>query len=130
VILKETKLVVSDNSGAKKVKCIKIFGGSVKKYATLGDLILVSIRKKKKLKKLKKVNQKKVLKKKIYFAFIITTKKKKKRKTGHSINFQQNKVILANNDDKLIGTRIIGPICLELRKKNKFKIVAMAKASI
>lgn len=115
MIQQQTILNVSDNSGAKTVKCIKILKGFQRKFAYLGDTIVVSVKQlRNKLK-----NTSKVQKGEVYKALIIRTKKKKIKKDGSIIFFQQNSVCLLNKQEKLIGTRIIGPVSNEL-KKGKF----------
>lgn len=115
MIQQQTNLKVLDNSGAKTAKCIKILGGSKKKYATLGDFIVISVQqlRKKKLKKTKRVK-----KKEIYHAIVIKIKKKIKIKTGFIKNFSSNSVILLNKQTSPIATRILTSIPYLLKKKN------------
>lgn len=113
MIQEQTILKVSDNSGAKKVKCIKVLGGFKRKYAILGDTIVVSVQElRNKSKKTSKVKRKE-----IYKALIIRTKIPLKKKDGTTVNFKNNAVILLNTKEKPIGTRVIGPV-----PKNFFKI--------
>ncbi len=106
-------LKVSDNSGAKKVKCIKVLGGLKKKYANIGDIIIVSIKElRNKLKKNSKVK-----KKDVYKALVIRTKTKLKKKDGFETLFNENSVILINKKGNPIGTRIIRPLPKQLKKK-------------
>ena len=114
MIQQQTILKVSDNSGAKTVKCIKVLGGFKKKYAKLGDTIVVSI------KHLRNKSKKtsKVKKKEIYKALIIRTKNKYIKKSGYEFFFQENCVALINKQGNPIGTRIIGPMPKILKKKN------------
>lgn len=112
MIQQQTILNVSDNSGARTVKCIKILNGFKRKFAYLGDVIVVSI---KQLRN-KSKNTSKVQKGEVYKALIIRTKKKKIKKDGSVIFFQQNSVSLLNKQKKLVGTRIIGPVLNEFKR--------------
>ncbi len=103
----KTKLRSADNTGAQILQCIKIYGGFWRKTASLGDLILV------RSKKLK--DQKKLEKKKMYFGLIVARKKKTYRKDGSFIRFDYNKVLLFNDQNKFLGTRVYGPLCREIR---------------
>lgn len=117
MIQHHTILKVSDNSGAKTVKCIKVLGGFKRKFAVIGDIIVTSIQQ---LRNKSKKNLK-VKKKEIYKALIIRTKTKTKKRDGSIISFKENSVVLLNKQDKPVGTRIIGPIPKFLKKKfNKF----------
>jgi large subunit ribosomal protein L14 len=113
MIQHHTILKVSDNSGAKTVKCIKVLGGFKRKFALIGDIIVVSVQQ---LRNKSKKNSK-VKKKEIYRALIIRTKTKVKKKDGSILNFRENAVVLLNKQTKPIGTRIIGPIPKILKKK-------------
>jgi large subunit ribosomal protein L14 len=116
MIQHHTLLKVSDNSGAKIVKCIKVLGGFKKQFAKLGDTIVVSVQNlRNKSKKTSKVK-----KKEIYKALIVRTKNSTKQKDGSLISFYENSVVLLNNLGKPIGTRIIGPIP-KILKKHKFQ---------
>ena len=121
MIQNETLLNVSDNSGISIVKSIKSLGGSLKKWSSIGDYIVVSVR---------KVDDKSKLKKKVYLAFIIGTKKMYRRKLGHYIKFGQNRVILLQDKDKILGNRIFGPVPSELRKVNLPKLTSLVKTFI
>lgn len=126
MIQQQTILKVSDNSGAKTVKCIKVLGGFKKKYAKLGDVIVVSVQKlRNKLKK-----DAKVKKKEIYKALIIRTKTYSKKKNGFDIQFQENAVVLINNQNNPIGTRVIGPLPKKLKKKNFQKLINISSGLI
>jgi len=115
MIQQQTILKVADNSGAKTVKCIKVLGGYKKKFAKLGDVIVVSVQNlRNKSKITSKVNKGDVCK-----ALILRTKKKFNIKDGSSVIFQENSVSLINKQNKLIGTRITGPLP-KLLKKGKF----------
>lgn len=124
MIQQQTILKVSDNSGAKTVKCIKILGGVKKRYAKLGNIIIVSVQKlRKKSKKTSKVK-----KGSVYKALIIKTKKKQKKKDGSTIYFdsEKNSVVLINKKGNPIATRITEPITSLLRKKKLNKFISMS----
>lgn len=128
MIQQQTILKVSDNSGAKTVKCIKILGGVKKRYAKLGNVIIVSVQKlRKKSKKTSKVK-----KGSVYKALIIKTKKKQKKKDGSTIYFdsEKNSVILINKKGNPIATRITEPITSLLRKKKLNKFISMSTGLI
>lgn len=126
MIQQQTILKVSDNSGAKTVKCIKVLGGFKKKYAKLGDTIVVSI------KHLRNKSKKtsKVKKKEIYKALIIRTKNKYIKKSGYEFFFQENCVALINKQGNPIGTRIIGPMPKILKKKKFQKFISISSGLI
>jgi large subunit ribosomal protein L14 len=115
MIQQQTILKVADNSGAKTVKCIKVLGGFKRKFAVLGDMIIVSIQDLRN----KSRNTSKVLKGEVHKAIIIRTKKKKIKKDGSSFFFSENAVSLINKQGKPIATRILGPLPKQLRT-NKF----------
>jgi len=125
MIQQQTILKVSDNSGAKTVRCIKVLGGFKKKQASLGDIIVVSIQKLRKLKKISKVK-----KKEIYKALIIRTKIYLKKKNGFYVEFQENAVALMNKQGTPIGTRIIGPISKTLKKKKFQKFISISSGLV
>jgi len=126
MIQQQTILKVSDNSGAKTVKCIKVLGGFKKKYAKLGDTIVVSVQKlRNKLKKTSKVK-----KKEIYKALIIRTKACFRKKDGFYILFQENSVVLINSQGNPVGTRIIGPLSKKLKSKNFQKFISISNGLI
>ena len=114
----QTILDVADNSGAKKVMCIKVLGGSKRKYASLGDVIVVSIR--------EAIPNAKVKKGDVARAVIVRTKKEVARKDGSYIRFDGNSAVLINKDNEPIGTRIFGPVARELRAKKFTKIISLA----
>jgi large subunit ribosomal protein L14 len=126
MIQQQTILKVSDNSGAKTVKCIKVLGGFKKKYASLGDIIVVSVQKLR--NKMKKTSKTK--KKEIYKALIIRTKVYSKKKNGFYIEFQENSVALMNKQGNPVGTRIIGPIPKILRKKQFQKFISISSGLV
>jgi large subunit ribosomal protein L14 len=123
MIQQKTILRVSDNSGAKTVRCIKVLGGFKKKYATLGDTIVVSVQKlRNKSKKTSKVK-----KKEVYHALIIRTKVKIKQKNGFSSNFEENSVSLINKQGNPVGTRIIGPVPRSLKSQKLKKFISLSQ---
>ena len=126
MIQQQTILKVSDNSGAKTVKCIKVLGGFKRKYAKLGDIIIVSVQKlRNKLKKNSKVK-----KKEVYKALIIRTKTKLRKKDGFELSFSENSVAIMSKQDSPVGTRIVGAIPKILKKKKFQKFVSLSSGSI
>jgi len=113
-----TRLNVADNSGAREVQCIKVLGGSRRRFASIGDIIVVSIKKSLPNSKVKKGDKAR--------AVIVRTVKKLQRLDGTSIRFDENSAVLVNNDKDPIGTRIFGPVARELRAKSFVKIISMA----
>lgn len=111
-------LEVADNSGAKRVQCIKVMGGSHKRYARLGDIVVVSVK-----EAIPESNIKKGEKAK---AVVVRTKKEHRRPDGSYIRFDQNAVVLINPQNEPIGTRIFGPVARELRWKEFMKIISLA----
>lgn len=118
MIQEETNLVVADNSGAKKVRCIRVLGGSGRQYASVGDLIVVSVK--------SAIPNGTVKKGEVSRAVIVRTKKEVKRKDGTYIRFDENAAVLINNQNEPRGTRIFGPVARELREKQFMKIVSLA----
>lgn len=118
MIQQETVLNVADNSGAKKLMCIKVLGGSKRKYASIGDIIVVSVKEAAPRAKVKKGDVKK--------AVIVRTKKEIKRNDGSYIRFDDNSAVLINDAKEPIGTRIFGPVARELRGKKFMKIISLA----
>jgi len=119
MIQQETRLGVADNSGAKEVLCIRVLGGTRKKYASVGDEIVVTVK--------SSISSGSVKKGEVHKAVVVTTKKEFRRKDDNSyVRFSRNAVVLlgANNDPK--GTRIFGPVAKELREKGYMKIVSLA----
>jgi len=114
----ESRLEVADNSGAKKVACIKVLGGSKRRYASIGDIIVVSVK--------EAIPHSKVKKGDVYKAVIVRTKKEVGRPDGSYIRFDENAAVLLNKNLEPIGTRIFGPVGCELRSKNFMKIVSLA----
>jgi large subunit ribosomal protein L14 len=126
MIQQKTILKVFDNSGAKTVRCIKVLGGLKKKYASLGDTIVVSVQKlRNKSKKTSKVK-----KKEVYRALIIRTKAIYKKKDGSCIIFNENSVALMNKQGNPIGTRIIGPLPKLLKKRKIQKFLSISTGLI
>lgn len=126
MIQQQTIIKVSDNSGAKTVRCIKVLGGFKKKYAKLGDIIIVSVQQLRNRSK----KTSKVQKKKIYQAIIIKTKVKYIKKNKCSIFFKENSVILLNKQGNPIGTRVLSPIPKIFRKKKFQKIISISTGLI
>ena len=114
----QTNLDVADNSGAKKVQCIKVLGGAKRKYASVGDVIVVSVKDAIPRGRVKKVDVRR--------AVIVRTAKEIRRSDGSTIKFDKNAAVMLNNAGELIGTRIFGPVVRELRSKNFMKIVSLA----
>ncbi|MBM4319438.1 MAG: 50S ribosomal protein L14 [Deltaproteobacteria bacterium] len=118
MIQMETNLTVADNSGAKRVQCIKVLGGSQRRYASLGDVIVVSVK--------EAIPNSKVKKGEVMKAVVVRTAKAVRRPDGTYIRFDQNSAVLLNNNMEPIGTRIFGPVARELRAKKFMKIVSLA----
>jgi large subunit ribosomal protein L14 len=118
MIQTESKLNVADNSGAKKILCIRILGGSGKKYATVGDIIVVAVK--------EALPNSKVKKGEVHRAVVVRTAKEYRRPDGSYIRFGENAAVLINNQKEPIGTRIFGPVARELRAKNFMKLVSLA----
>jgi large subunit ribosomal protein L14 len=117
MIQQESRLAVADNSGAKEVMCIRVLGGTKKRYATIGDTIIVSIKSALPASEVKKGTVSK--------AVVVRTRKEVRRPDGSYIRFDDNAVVLLNNLDELRGTRIFGPVARELRDKY-MKIISLA----
>jgi large subunit ribosomal protein L14 len=118
MIQMQSVLDVADNSGAKKLQCIKVLGGSKRRYASVGDIIVVSVK--------EAIPNGKVKKGSVAKAVIVRTAKELRRKDGSYIRFDTNSAVLVNNDGEPIGTRIFGPVARELRAKSFMKIVSLA----
>lgn len=114
----ESCLEVADNSGARKVQCIKVLGGAGRRYASVGDIIVVSVK--------KAIPRGKVKKGDVQRALIVRTAKEIHRADGSSIRFDTNAAVLVNKDGEPIGTRIFGPVTRELRAKGYVKIMSLA----
>ena len=118
MIQMQTVLNAADNSGARKMQCIKVLGGSKRKYASVGDTIVVSIK--------EAIPRGRVKKGDVMKAVIVRTAKEIRRPDGSAIRFDNNAAVLVNNNGEPIGTRIFGPVTRELRAKNMMKIVSLA----
>ncbi len=118
MIQMQTNLDVADNSGARRVMCIKVLGGSKRKYASIGDIIVVSIK--------EAIPRGRVKKGDVMKAVVVRTAKDIKRQDGSVIRFDSNAAVLINNQSEPVGTRIFGPVPRELRAKNHMKIISLA----
>ena len=118
MIQMESSLEVADNSGARKVLCIKVLGGSKRRYATVGDVIVVSIK--------EAIPRGKVKKGDVMKAVVVRVRKDIRRADGSVIRFDRNAAVLINNQSEPVGTRIFGPVPRELRAKNHMKIISLA----
>ena len=118
MIQEETNLVVADNSGAKKVRCIRVLGGSNRRYASVGDIIVVSVK--------SAIPGGAVKKGDVSRAVVVRTKKEVRRKDGTYIRFDENAAVLLDNKNEPRGTRIFGPVAREIREKQFMKIVSLA----
>ena len=118
MIQQESRLSVADNSGAKEVLCIRVLGGTRKRYASVGDKIVVSVK--------SAIPSSNVKKGTVSKAVVVRTKKEVRRKDGSYIRFEDNAAVLLNPQDEPRGTRIFGPVARELREKQFMKIVSLA----
>jgi large subunit ribosomal protein L14 len=118
MVQQESRLTVADNSGAREVLCIRVLGGTKRRYASIGDQIVVSVK-----NALPNGNIKKGA---VSKAVVVRTKKEVRRNDGSYIKFDDNAVVLLNNTGEMIGTRIFGPVARELREKQYMKIVSLA----
>ena len=118
MIQMQSVLDVADNSGAKKVQCIKVLGGSKRRTASVGDIIVVSIKEAAPRGRVKKGD--------VHKAVIVRTRKDVKRADGSTIRFDSNAAVLVNNNKEPIGTRIFGPVVRELRAARHMKIISLA----
>ncbi len=118
MIQMQTSLDVADNSGAKKVTCIKVLGGSHRRYAGIGDIIKVSVK--------EAMPRGRVKKGEVYNALVVRTSKGVRRKDGSVIRFDNNAAVILNNQQQPIGTRIFGPVTRELRGEKFMKIISLA----
>lgn len=114
----ETVLDVADNSGAKRVACIKVLGGSRRRYAALGDVIIVAVQ--------EAIPSAKVKKGEVARAVVVRTRREYQRPDGTYIKFDTNSAVLINKDNEPVGTRIFGPVARELRSKKFMKIISLA----
>ena len=111
MIIKGSYLIVSDNSGAKKAQCIHVLGNFRRRYARIGNTILVTVKKVKHLKKIRK--------KQVYKALIISTARRFQRPKGQTLKCNKNRVLLLSHQNKFLGTRVYGPLCREIRGGKK-----------
>ena len=118
MIQMQSNLFVADNSGARKIQCIKVLGGSKRRSASIGDIIVVSIK--------DAIPRAKVKKGDVYKAVIVRTSKEVRRNDGTCIRFDKNAAVLVNKSNEPIGTRIFGPVTRELRGRKFMKIVSLA----
>jgi large subunit ribosomal protein L14 len=118
MIQMQTNLDVADNSGARRVQCIKVLGGSKRRYASVGDVIVVSVK--------EAIPRGRVKKGDVMKAVVVRTAKDIRRPDGSSIRFDRNAAVLVNNQGEPIGTRIFGPVTRELRAKRFMKIISLA----
>jgi large subunit ribosomal protein L14 len=118
MIQAETRLTVADNSGAKTLACIKVIGGSRRRYASVGDIIIVTVK--------EAIPNAKVKKGDVLKAVVVRTKKEIRRPDGSFIRFDDNSAVVINQSREPIGTRIFGPVARELRAKRFMKIVSLA----
>ncbi|MCY4463580.1 MAG: 50S ribosomal protein L14 [Albidovulum sp.] len=118
MIQMQTNLDVADNSGARRVQCIKVLGGSKRKFASVGDIIIVSVK--------EAIPRGRVKKGDLRRAVVVRTAKEVRREDGTSIRFDRNAAVIVNNNNEPIGTRIFGPVVRELRARRFMKIVSLA----
>ena len=118
MIQMQTNLDVADNSGARRVQCIKVLGGSKRKYASVGDIIVVSVR--------EAITRGRVKRGDVRKAVVVRTAKEVRRDDGTAIRFDRNAAVILNNNNEPVGTRIFGPVVRELRAKNFMKIISLA----
>ena len=114
----QTELYVADNTGAKRVECIKVLGGSKRRFASIGDIIVVSVK--------DAIPRGKVKKGSVHRAVVVRTKKGICRNDGSKVKFDDNAVVLTDEKGEPIGTRIFGPVTRELRQKGQTKIISLA----
>ena len=118
MIQMQSTLLVADNSGAKKIQCIKVLGGSKRRFASIGDVIVITVK--------DAIPRGKVKKGEVHKAVIVRTAKEVYRQDGSSIRFDRNAAVLINNNGEPIGTRIFGPVTRELRNRGQMKIISLA----
>ncbi|MEM9726034.1 MAG: 50S ribosomal protein L14 [Pseudomonadota bacterium] len=118
MIQNETRLEVADNSGAKQVQCIKVLGGAGRRYARVGDVIVVSVK--------EAIPRGRVKKGDVRKAVVVRTAKEVRRDDGTVIRFDKNAAVILTNNNEPVGTRIFGPVVRELRAKNFMKIISLA----
>ena len=118
MIQQETMLIIADNSGAKKAQCIKVLGGTRRKYASVGDIITVAVK--------QALPNGTVKSGQVARAVVVRTRKEVRRRDGSYIRFDQNAAVIINQQNEPVGTRIFGPVARELREKRFMKIVSLA----
>ena len=118
MIQTETNLSIADNSGAKRVQCIKVLGGSKRRYAAVGDVIVVSVKEAAPRGKVKKGD--------VHRAVVVRTSKEIRRVDGSAIRFDNNAAVLVDDKGEPVGTRIFGPVTRELRNRGQMKIISLA----
>lgn len=118
MIQMQTRLEVADNSGARRVQCIKVLGGSKRRFASVGDVIIVTVK--------EAIPRGRVRKGDVRRAVVVRTAKEVQREDGTSIRFDSNAAVILNNNDEPVGTRIFGPVVRELRARNFMKIISLA----
>ncbi|MEI7640357.1 MAG: 50S ribosomal protein L14 [bacterium] len=118
MIQAQTRMEVADNSGAREIMCVKVLGGTRARYASLGDVIVASVK--------EAIPGAQVKKKEVVKAVIVRVKKKLRRKDGTYIRFDKNAAVIINDQMNPRGTRIFGPVARELREKNFLKIISLA----
>jgi large subunit ribosomal protein L14 len=118
MIQMQTNLDVADNSGARRVMCIKVLGGAKRRYASVGDIIVVSVK--------EAIPRGRVKKGDVHRAVVVRTAKEVRRADGTAIRFDHNAAVLINKQNEPIGTRIFGPVVRELRARNHMKIISLA----
>ncbi len=118
MVQQESVLEIADNSGAKRVKCIRVLGGSKKRYAGLGDIIVVSVK--------EAIPNAAIKKGEVRKAVVVRIKKETRRPDGTYIRFDQNAAVIINEQGEPVGTRVFGPVSRELRNKNFMRIVSLA----
>jgi large subunit ribosomal protein L14 len=118
MIQMQTELDVADNSGARRVQCIKVLGGSKRKYASVGDIIVVTVK--------EAIPRGRVKKGDVHRAVVVRTAKELRRTDGTGIRFDRNAAVLLNRQNEPIGTRIFGPVTRELRARRFMKIISLA----
>ena len=118
----QTELFVADNTGAKKIECIKVLGGSKKRYASVGDIIVVSVK--------EAIPKGKIKRGSVHKAVIVRTKQGIFRNDGSKVKFDNNAAVLTDEKGEPLGTRIFGPVTRELRSKAQMKIISLAPEEI
>ena len=114
----QTELTVADNTGARRVECIKVLGGSKRRYASIGDLIVISVK--------DAIPNGKVKKGTVHKAVVVRTRKAIYRNDGSSVKFDNNAVVITDEKGEPVGTRIFGPVTRELRNRGQMKIISLA----